>query len=549
MKKAILPISLLLVGSVAVGAAQIPHLVDVGGSTQLVVDDKPVLLRAGETDNSSGEPACLADSWKTFDELNMNAVVTPVYWDVVEPAEGRFDWTSVDGIIDAARAHKMHVVFLWFGSWKNSMSCYAPAWVKKDSARFPRAISSAGRPIEMLSAFDANCLSADSRAFAALMKHIREYDAEKSTVVMMQVENEIGMVETPRDHSKAADAVFAGQVPPELLSYLKAHRDTLAPTLRARWISNGEKTVGTWAEVFGKGDATDEIFMAWSYAVYAGKVAKAGKAEYALPMYTNAALIRPGYEPGQYPSAGPLPHLVDIWRAAAPGLDFISPDIYFTNFTQWSDAYQIPGNAHFIPETLRSATASVNALYAFGQNGSMGYSPYGINFISGKGREYLAASYDLIRQIEPLLLEHSPKGQVRACVPLGAEQRNPKRIELGGVTMYFTFQTVIPPALADGVVVQGEAANAGQTVPAGAIVINTAPDEFIIAGTGVTVLFTASNEPGVSVGLLDVEEGRYDNSGKWCHLRWLNGDQTNQGRQVMLDAGRFGIQRVRLYRY
>jgi hypothetical protein len=549
MKKAILPISLLLVGSVAVDAAQIPHLVEVGDSAQLVVDDKPVLLRAGETDNSCGEPSYLSDAWKGFDELNMNAVVTPVYWDVVEPAEGKFDWTSVDGIIDAARAHKMHVVFLWFGSWKNSMSCYAPAWVKKDSARFPRAVSSSGRPIEMLSAFDANCLKADSVAFSALMKHIREYDAEKSTVVMMQVENEIGMVETPRDHSRAADAAFAGQVPAELLAYLKAHRDTLSPTLRARWVANGEKTVGTWAEVFGKGDATDEIFMAWSYAAYAGRVAKAGKAEYALPMYANAALIRPGYEPGQYPSAGPLPHLVDIWRAAAPSLDFISPDIYFTNFTQWSDAYQIPGNAHFIPETLRSPAASVNALYAFGENGSMGYSPYGINFISGKGREYLAASYDLIRQIEPLLLEYSPKGQVRACVPLGPEQRNPKRIELGGVTMYFTFQTVVPPALADGVVVQGEAANAGQTVPAGAIVISTAPDEFVIAGTGVTVLFTAPNEPGVSIGLLDVEEGRYDATGKWRHLRWLNGDQTNQGRQVMLDAGRFGIQRVRLYRY
>ncbi|HNX05719.1 MAG TPA: beta-galactosidase, partial [Opitutales bacterium] len=420
--KHLLAIAAVVAGAGLQGfAAEIPHLQSVGNSIQLIVDGKAMLLRAGETDNSSGEPSVLASSWKDFAAMNMNAVVTPVYWDQIEPREGSFDWASVDGIIEAARENRMRVVFLWFGSWKNSMSCYAPAWVKADTARFPRAVATGGRPIEMLSAFDHRCLEADISAFTALMQHIRDIDGDAHTVIMMQVENEIGMVEMPRDHSAAADAAFAGQVPAALMSFLEAHRDSLVPTLRKAWLAGGGKSSGTWTEVFGEGAATDELFMAWHFASYTEQVAKAGKAILPLPMYTNAALIRPGYEPGQYPSAGPLPHLVDIWRAAAPSLDFIAPDIYFTNFTYWSDAYQIPGNAHMIPETLRNAQASVNALYAFGQNGTMGYSPYGINFISGQARTLLASSYDIIRQLEPLILDNFPKGRVAACIPLGPE--------------------------------------------------------------------------------------------------------------------------------
>ncbi len=548
--KLILALTALAVAAGCVGlSADIPHLQNVEGVAQLVVDGRPMLLRAGELDNSSGEPEVMAKSWKDFAEMNLNAVVTPVYWEVIEPSEGAFDWSSVDGVIDAAREYNMRVVFLWFGSWKNSMSCYAPGWVKADTKRFPRAMVPGPRPIEMLSAFSGECLKADETAFTALMRHIKEYDADKSTVVMVQVENEVGMVETERDRSPEADAAFAGPVPQALIDSLKARRDSLAPKLRARWLENGEKTSGTWEEVFGKGSATEEIFMAWYFALYAGKVAAAGKAEYALPMYTNAALIRPGAEPGQYPSAGPLPHLYDVWRAAAPALDFLSPDIYFTNFTDWADAYRIPGNAHFIPETLRSPVASVNALYAFGQCGSMGFSPYGINFISGQARELLGQSYDLVRQLEPLILSRTPKGDVAACVPLGPEQRAPRRIDLGGIRMLVTFQTVIPPSLADGVVVSGEARNAGATIPAGCIVIRLSDEEILVGGMGVTVLFSAPGGRAPAVGLKSVEEGRFDGAGNWIHHAFLNGDQTNQGRQVMLPAGRFSLQKVSLYRY
>src|SRR5262249_49796078 len=162
----------------------------------------------------------------------------------------------------------------------------------------------------------------------ALMRHLRETDAAH-TVLMVQVENEIGMIPEARDHSREADAAYAGQAPSQLMDYLVAHRQTLAAPLRARWEANGARASGTWEEVFGRGDATDEIFMAWHFAVYANAVAAAGRAEYALPLYVNAALMRPNKRPGEYPSAGPLPQVFDVWRAGAPGIDFLAPDIYF----------------------------------------------------------------------------------------------------------------------------------------------------------------------------------------------------------------------------
>src|ERR1044072_3527567 len=153
------------------------------------------------------------------------------------------------------------------------------------------------------------------------------------------------------------------------------------PEFRARWAVTGSKTRGTWEEVFGQGAATGEIFMAWYFAIYVNQVTALGKVEYPLPMFVNAALIRPGYQPGQYPSAGPLPHLIDIWRAGAPQIDFLSPDIYFPNFAEWCRKYQQSGNPLFIPEAAPNALSGVNALYAIGQHDAMGFCPFSIESV------------------------------------------------------------------------------------------------------------------------------------------------------------------------
>ena len=77
------------------------------------------------------------------------------------------------------------------------------------------------------------------------------------------------------------------------------------------------RTSGTWEEVFGTGPAADEAFMAWHYARYVNRVAAAGKAEYPLPMYVNAALRDPvnHQDPNTYASGGPTWNVVEVWQA------------------------------------------------------------------------------------------------------------------------------------------------------------------------------------------------------------------------------------------
>ncbi len=537
-------LSALSIGLLAAGSADVPHLVRQGSATQLVVDGKPFLVRGGELGNSTASNAAyLQPFWPKFAELNLNTILAPVYWELVEPEEGRFDFSLVDQVLAQARASRMRLVLLWFGSWKNSMSCYAPAWVKLDVRRFPRAADADGAALEILTPFSAENRDADVRAFTALMRHLRDTDAAR-TVVMAQVENEIGMIPSARDHGAAAERAFASAMPAELGAHLAAHKDDLAPELRAAWLGAGGRTSGTWSQVFGSGPAADEIFMAWHFARYTEAVAAAGKKEYPLPMYVNAALIRPGHQPGQYPSAGPLPHVADVWRAAAPSLDFLAPDVYFPNFADWARAYHRGGNPLFVPEALRSAEASVNALYAYGAHDAMGFSAFGIESIEGAAAKALGASYALVAELEPAILGAQGKGAMAGLLSAGPEQRQPQQARLGDFVLSASFDRGGAPAPADGVV--AAAAPPPQT-PAGGLAIMTAPDAFVVAGTGVTLTF-ATAAPGKRVGILQAEEGRFSD-GRWENVRWLNGDETHQGRHIRLEPGRFSIQRFKLYLY
>jgi beta-galactosidase GanA len=181
-------------------AAEPPHLEKRGPATQLVVDGQPFLILGGELGNSSASSReYMRDKWPKLAAMHLNTVLAPVTWETIEPQEGRFDFASVDGLIEDARAHRMHLVLLWFGTWKNSMSSYAPGWVKRDPARFPRTKGADGRAQEIISAGSVEAREADARAFAALMRHVRETDGERHTVLMVQVENEMGFLPFARE--------------------------------------------------------------------------------------------------------------------------------------------------------------------------------------------------------------------------------------------------------------------------------------------------------------------------------------------------------------
>jgi hypothetical protein len=517
----------------------IPHLEKHGTATQLIVDGQPFLMLGGELHNSSSSSLdYMKPVWPQLARLHVNTVLTPVSWELIEPVEGKFDFTLVDGLIRDARQYHLHLVFLWFGSWKNSMACYAPAWVKTDTQRFPRAEDKHGHGLEILSPFsEANC-EADMRAFAALMRHIREVDGREHTVVMVQVENEIGMIPDSRDRSAVANETFTQPVPKELMDYLQAHRDALIPEFRAVWENAGFKTSGTWEDVFGPGTGTDEIFMAWYYALYVDRVIKAGNAEYSLPMYVNAALIRPNYKPGQYPSGGPLPHLMDIWHAGAPQIDFLSPDIYFPNFAGWCEKYHRAGNPLFIPEARPDAA---NLFYAIGQHEAMGYSPFGIDDPPPqRGTNNTPpwdGSYEILSQLAPLILENHGRGTM-AGVSLDESNRT-QTVQLGNFTLNvahdYTWALVRPH-------------QTGPWPHFGCLIISTGPDEYLIAGYGTIVTFAPNPPDDSTIGILSIDEGTFVD-GRWVAGRRLNGDEDHQGRHLRLVPDQFSIQRVKLYRY
>jgi beta-galactosidase GanA len=431
--------------------------------------------------------------WPKLKAMNLNTVLAPVYWELIEPVEGRFDFASVDGLLEDARAHDMRLVLLWFGTWKNSMSSYAPGWVKRDIARFPRTKGANRRPQEIISAFSEEARDADARAFAAPMKHLREVDGEQRTVIMVQVENEVGFLPFAKEGGNGPDL------------------------------------------------AADERAMATAYARYVEAVAAAGKREYRLPMFVNGAQGRPGVAPGDYPSGGPLAHLAREWRGGAPSIDFIAPDIYFPSFAAIADGYVDSGYSLFIPEANRPSDARIaaNALRSIGQLKAIGFSPFAIEGANEAEAKRIAELYRMLESIAPLVLEAQARGRIAGfgnpVTFAGEADLSPMMATLGGAR--FTVTTIDP----------WTSREAQDPSTHGAVLIWLGGEDYLFAGQGATL----TTEPQRTTGRLGfdyVEEGRYEN-GEWRPGRRLNGDQTHQGRHVRLPPGEFGMQRFRLYRY
>ena len=523
-------------------SANIPHLAKQGTATQLIVDGKPYLVLGAELNNSSGSSLeYLRPLWPKIAATNLNTVIATVSWELTEPEEGHFDFSLVDGMIQDARRSNLRLIFAWFGSWKNGKSTYQPAWVKTNQQRFPLIQDEKGKGLPTLTTLSDTNRDADARAFAALMKHIREVDGDAHTVLMIQVENEVGVLGLSRDHSPAANKAFAGPVPAEFMDYLQKHKDTLIPELRKRWDAAGFKTSGSWEEVFGAGAATDELFMAWNYARYIGHVAAAGKAEYPLPMFVNTWL-RQGKDkpledvPGGYPSGGALPQVHDAWRAGAPAIDILSPDVHVPNYDDWCTWYTQAGNPLFIPESRGDARGVAHAMATAAKYDGIGYSPFGIDRLVNPDGE-LGRGYQILAQVAPLILER--QGLKKATTVLVDKETPTAKARLGDYTIEARYA------------LRSQDPNAPVATPVDRVAglfIQLGPDEFVIVGRSESIYFESATDPTQSVGLVAVEEGQYVD-GRWVAGRRLNGDETPDWRALWFQGDRYSIQKVKLYRY
>ena len=524
-----------------------PRLQKNGSATQLMVNDKPFLVLGGELYNSStSDKAFMEPLWQPLKQMHLNTVLAAVSWELIEPQEGKFDFSLVDEILKGARSQNLKVILLWFGSWKNGLSHYTPLWVKQDTKRFPRIRLQYGKPTETISALSTEAAAADAKAFAALMQYVKAADAQQQTVIMVQVENEVGVIGGTRDHSAVADAAFAKPVPTELLKGLQQYKNELQPELAANWSATGNKTAGNWNEVFGNTPFADEAFMAWQYAKYLNTVAIAGKAVYNIPLFVNTWIVQPeDKQPGDYPAGGPQSHLHDIWRIGAPAIDIKAPDIYLPDFKQIVAMYHHSWNPLFVPESYSDEAGAANAFYAIGNHSGIGYSPFGIDKKEPEpANTPLAKAYAVIAQMTPAILDAQAKGTISAVSLTQSDSL--QMIELGGYKMQVSLRKNW-----NGV---------AQATKGYGLIINTGKDAFTVAGSDIDITFLPASPGPAMAGLASVYEGEYKD-GIWKAGRLLNGDDIMMSYKLAEEAAanRTGtgvrlknepsIAQVKLYRF
>jgi len=493
--------------------ADAPKLVQKDGRYALIVDGQPYLILGGQIHNSSGWPSELPQVWESMAALHANTVEAPVYWEQFEPQESHFDFTNVDMIVEGARAHNLHVVLLWFGTWKNGNMHYVPTWVKTATKRFSRVIRPDGEPIDVLSPLSRNTLEADKAAFVTLMRHLKQTDSERHTVLLIQVENESGNIGSVRDNSAEANREFAGAVPADLLAAAHKHP-------------------GTWNQVFGA-DA-DEIFQFYHQAKYINEIAAAGKAEFPIPHYINVWIDYPAAElpqrqldmPGiAYPSGGAVQKLVGLWRALAPSIDMIGPDIYADDsqfYRETMRAYHRPDNPLWIPETGRSDSFGKFFFYALG-DGAIGFSPFGVdrsgwNILGDEPWKAHANNFALIGPMNREIAQLEFDGKLKTAVEEPGQTA--QELDFGGWQANVAFGFPQP---------DGRRAPGTKDAHGAGLVAQLGPDEFLVTGVDVSVSFHVPGKlPWMRSQIISAEQGVYEN-GVWKPLKLWNGDETDRG--------------------
>jgi len=498
-----------------VRAQAIPSIEKSDGHLHLLVDGKPFFVLGAQVHNSSGWPAALDQAWPVLAAMRCNTVSVPVYWEAIEPRQGSFDFSTIDAIVLGARAHNLHVVLSWFGTWKNGAMTYVPAWIKENPKKYPPVVDSAQHPVEALSPLGEASREADRKAFAALMTHLKSIDGAQHTVILVQVENEAGVLGSDRDYSPQGNARFHEQVPSEVLASLGRTNEH-----------------GTWPEVFA--ERAPEAFMSYWTARYIDSVAEAGKSAYPLPMYVNVwpreqpGLLRPGFSS---PSGGAVAWLLPMWKRLATHLDVICPDIYDEDEDSYQNLlalYSRPDNPLYVPETGGSIAHAKNMFLTFASQNAIGISIFGVdghmsaqNLESFKGwGSEVAMNFALFGPASEAFRSLSDAGHLKVAVE-----------EEGLANPGLSFDQ-FDVAVRFGPVLNGYGGPRGRGNPQrnGRVLVGQiSPDEFLIGGMNANLIFAPKLGSALTHAMLVTVEEGYFEAGVWHTERLLNGDETAFG--------------------
>jgi hypothetical protein len=514
-------LSLVLSAAASIALAQskpIPRIVKEGAKYTFLVDGKPFIMLGGQVDNfNSWWPTYhtidplqdeIAKVLPGFKAYHANTIEFPVHWGLIEPKEGEFDFAGFDQVVRDVRAHGLRAIPLWFGTWKAGEWDYYPEWITSDPKRFPHALDEGGKPLRSLSPLGAATMEADRKAFAALMKHIRAIDENDRTVILVQVENESGILGAARDHSAEANKLFNGPVPEEFVTALK-------------------KKPGSWTQVFG-GLFAEEAFTTYYMARYINSVAQAGKDAYPLPLCLNVWMGGPGTNafarPGDsYPSGGGQPHTLDLWKATAPAIDVIAPDIYdrsAVSYRKTLSDYARPDNPLLMVETGEGKEYARYCFMAIGEYSAIGIAQFGVG-IKEYGRtadgEFgpqfadMAADYRLLRNAMPVIAELQGTKKLQSAIEEEHVGRRLLSFERYDVQVRF------PPATGRQLA-WGE--QPPPAVPSGrALLAQVQPDEFVVLGIDSIIDFRPPATSGhAEARFVQIDEGLYKD-GVWTPVK------------------------------
>ena len=510
---------------------------------------EPIYVLGLQSHNSSNGAWELIDkSIQAVKLYHGNTLEVPVYWFQVEPEEGKFDLSVVEGLIKRVRDNGLYLVILWFGFSKNAGNTYLPEWAKEDAERFWSAVGPDGCAVPIVSPNCDAVYEADKKAFMALMQCIKNFDEKERTVIAVQVENELGLYNIDRCYSKKAQAEFDKGVPKELEGI----------TLED---SGAKRNDNSWYGKFGR--HAHEAFSAWHFGCGVEKIAAAGKSIYPnMPLFANTMIgeIRMEVAGHSYSSGSPVGRVLDIWKAAAPSLSLIAPDIYQrfrSGYHRICRTYKRKNNPLFITETgtMGDGFAShiIHAAVDYAALGICGFgaeSTLDADMKLHPEAKKVAASMDIIKSMSPVLLKYGGTDKLFCLSQEEFQAHEYIKREKYHIQFNFSSETPSqrPPGFPRSFGTNLPVTNLGAKDPdyyvqrGRAIVFEKDPYDFYLAGIGVAARFLLRTEVGdkfpviinqsrsaTEVAALTIEEGHFTKDCEWvCDFK-RRGDELNPG--------------------